>query len=170
MAAFRLWDKAAALATIDEMKGAPGAVLPILHALQEEFGFIHAEVTPMLADALNLSRAEIHGTLSFYHDFRHQLPGSQIVKLCRAEACQANGCERLVDHLQQAYGLAMDKTTADGRLTLETVYCLGNCGLGPSALIDGELIGRVDTALLDDLCDMRPNPRLPENSGREVLR
>ena len=74
MAAFRLWDKAAALATIDEMKGAPGAVLPILHALQEEFGFIHAEVTPMLADALNLSRAEIHGTLSFYHDFRHQLP------------------------------------------------------------------------------------------------
>ncbi len=156
---YKIWDAKTAAAIIAEHKDLPGATLPILHALQEEFGFVHPDCVPEIAEALNLSRAEIHGVITFYHDFRGSLPGRRVVKLCRAEACQSVGCENLVQHLKHEHSVEMDTTSADGNLTVETIYCLGNCALGPSALVDGELIGRVDAALLDDICQMRSNPK-----------
>lgn len=146
------WNREAAESIVDGLKDKPGAMLPILHALQEEFGFIDREAVPLVAEALNLSRAEVHGAITFYHDFRREPAGRHVLKLCRAEACQSMGCERLVAHLGHVHGIAMDATSADGRLTVETVYCLGNCALSPAALLDGELLGRVDEAFLDDLC------------------
>ncbi len=160
MPTYRAWDEATASSIITEMKSLAGATLPILHALQEEFGFIHKDVVPLLAEALNLSRAEVHGTITYYHDFRSELPGRQVLKICRAEACQSVGCEALVTHLDHSHGIKMGSTTGDKRLTVETIYCLGNCALGPSIMLDGEVIGRVDSALLDDICDARPNERI----------
>lgn len=154
MVSYSPWDIAAAQAIIAPLAAREGAMLPILHALQDEFGYIDAEAVALIADALNLSRAEVHGTVSFYHDFRREPAGRKVVKLCRAEACQAVGSERLVGYLQR-HGLALDTTTADGELTLESVYCLGNCALGPSALVDGELIGRLDETRLGALCGCR---------------
>ncbi|TAK48198.1 MAG: formate dehydrogenase subunit gamma [Xanthobacteraceae bacterium] len=155
MVPYSPWDIAAAQAIIAPLAARKGATLPILHALQDEFGYIDAAAIPLIADALNLSRAEVHGTVTFYHDFRSEPPGRKVIKLCRAEACQSVGSERLVAHLKQRHGLALDATTADGELTLETVYCLGNCALGPSALVDGELIGRLDETRLSALCGCR---------------
>ncbi len=160
MTATRAWDPDAGSLIIDELKGLQGATLPILHALQEEFGYIHEASIPLIARALNLSRADVHGVVTFYHDFRSNLPGKHVVKLCRAEACQAMGCEGLVTHLKNEHGVLVDATTADGHLTVETIYCLGNCALGPAALVDGALIGRVDAGLLDDICSGRDNERL----------
>ena len=146
------WDADAARAIIARLSGLDGATLPILHALQEEFGCVPAEAVPLIADALNVSRAEIHGAITFYHDFRDKPAGRRVIKLCRAEACQASGSNELVDHLRTRHGIAIDSTTADGALTVETVYCLGNCALGPSALIDGDLVGRVDANKLSAVC------------------
>ena len=160
MVAFRPWDAAVARSIITSMKTMAGASMPILHALQEEFGFVHDEAVPLIADALNLSKAEIFGTLTYYHEFRREVPGRQILRLCRAEACQSVGCEDLVERLRSVHGIAMGETTADRRLTVETVYCLGNCALGPSIMLDGELIGRADADLLDDICLQRSNERL----------
>ena len=128
-----------------------GAMLPILHALQERFGSIDAAAIPLVAEALNVSRAEVHGVVSFYHDFRTQPAGRHVLKLCRAEACQSMGCEALVEHLAAEHGISMGETTPDGRLTVEAVYCLGNCALSPAAMMDGELIGRVDRDVIDAL-------------------
>jgi formate dehydrogenase subunit gamma len=158
MAAETGWKPDAAQAIIEAGKSAPGALLPILHALQDAFGYIDRSAVPVIAEALNLSRAEVHGVITFYHDFRSAPPGERVLKLCRAESCQAMGCETLVAHLAAQHGIAVDATTTDGRLTVETVYCLGNCALSPAAMLDGELLGRVDAALLDDLC------RLPRGS------
>lgn len=124
---------------------AQGPLLPILHAVRERFGFIDDRAIPVIADVLNLSRAEVHGVVSFYHDFRRAPAGRHVIKLCRAEACQAMGCERVVADLEKA-GLTMNGTTGDGAVTLEAVYCLGNCALSPAALVNGELHGRVDAA------------------------
>lgn len=124
---------------------AGGPLLPILHAVQERFGFIDKRAIPIIAEVLNLSRAEVHGVVSFYCDFRRAPAGRHVIKLCRAEACQAMGCERVAADLETA-GLTMNGTTGDGAVTLETVYCLGNCALSPAALVDGELYGRVDAA------------------------
>jgi len=149
------WDTAAAQAVVDDMKGMPGAMLPILHALQEEFGYVDRAAVPIIAEALNVSRAEVHGVVSFYHEYRNAPAGRRVLKLCRAEACQSMGCEALVEHLRGEHAILVDSTTPDGRLTIETVYCLGNCALSPAALLDGELVGRVDAAFLDDLCEGR---------------
>ncbi len=119
-----------------------GPLLPILHALQARFGYIDERAIPIVADVLNLSRAEVHGVVSFYHDFRRAPAGRHVMKVCRAEACQAMGCEGLVAALAKR-GYAIGKTTADGSATLESVYCLGNCALSPAALIDGRLHGRL---------------------------
>ena len=146
------WNKAAAHAIVTRLSGLEGATLPILHALQEEFGYIDPAAVPLIADALNLSRAEIHGAITFYHDFRDKPAGRRIIKLCRAEACQSVGSDALVDHLHTRHGMTMDTTSTDGALSVETVYCLGNCALGPSALVDGELVGRLDEERLSDLC------------------
>lgn len=152
MAGYPAWDEIEAKAIVTGLAHLEGATLPILHALQEEFGYVDASVVPLIADALNLSRAEIHGTISFYHDFRTAPPPRRVVKLCRAEACQALGCEALVDDLARQHGIGVDGHGHSAEVAVETVYCLGNCALGPSALVDGELIGRVDAALLAELC------------------
>jgi formate dehydrogenase subunit gamma len=121
-----------------------GAALPILHALQEEFGYVPKECDPLIADALNLSRAEVHGVVSFYHDFRRAPAGRHVLKLCRAEACQSAGGITLAERLLGRLGLGWGGTTADGSLTIEAVYCLGLCACGPSALLDGEPMARLD--------------------------
>ncbi len=153
MPGFAAWDDEAASSLIEERKAMPGALLPILHALQERFGYVDAGVVPALAKALNLSRAEVHGVISFYHDFRDRPPGAHVVRLCRAEACQSMGNETLIDHAKQRLGVDFHETTADGRFTLEAVYCLGNCACAPALTIDNKVYGRVDPGRLDQLLD-----------------
>jgi len=157
-----VWQAESARAIIDELKELKGATMPILHALQEEFGYVHDEAVPLIADALNLSQAEVFGTLTYYHDFRREPAGRHVLKVCRAEACQSVGCEALVDHLKDAHGIAMGSTTSDRMLTVETVYCLGNCALGPSLMLDGEVIGRADAGIIDDLVDAAHNGAVGE--------
>jgi formate dehydrogenase subunit gamma len=138
---------------IADLKHLPGATLPILHALQDRFGYVDTAAVPLIADALNLSRAEIHGVVTFYHHFRQAPAGAHVVQLCRAEACQSMGCRELERHAEARLGVAMGGTRADGRATLEAVYCLGNCALSPAVMIDGALHGRVDAARFDELID-----------------
>jgi formate dehydrogenase subunit gamma len=142
------WDGAAAQALIAAEAGRPGALLPVLHALQQAFGHIPEPAIPLVAQALNLSRAEVHGVVSFYHDFRRRPPGRHVVKLCRAEACQAMGGAALAAWLLDRLGLDWGGTTPDGGLTIEPVYCLGLCACAPAALVDGEPVGRLDQAAL----------------------
>jgi formate dehydrogenase subunit gamma len=142
------WNEAEARALIEARRAEPGAMLPILHALQERFGYIDAAAIPLVADALNVSKAETLGVVSFYHDFRRAPVDGAVLKLCRAESCQALGCEDLVVHLRQAHGLEVDGA-GRGALHIETVYCLGHCALSPAALIDGEPVGRLDRGKLD---------------------
>ena len=130
-------------------KGLEGALLPILHAVQAEFGYIPQEVLPTIAKDLNISRAEVHGVVSFYHDFREKPAGRHVIKLCRAEACQAMGADHVAAHVQTALGVAWHETTADGAVTLDPVFCLGLCACAPAAMVDGKLIARVDVARMD---------------------
>jgi formate dehydrogenase subunit gamma len=131
----------------------PGALLPVLHAIQDALGFIPPDAVPRIARALNLSQAEVHGVISFYHDFRHAPPGRHVLKLCRAEACQAMGAEALAARLTARLGIAWRETTPDGALTIEPVYCLGNCALSPALMLDGQLRGRITADGLDGLID-----------------
>jgi formate dehydrogenase subunit gamma len=132
-----------------------GATLPILQALQETFGYIPDAAIPMVADALNLTRAEVYGVVSFYHDFRREPAGHHVLKLCRAEACQSMGGEALAAEVQAALQIGWGETSADHAITLEPVYCLGLCAIAPALLLDGEPVGRLDrgrlTALLEEL-------------------
>ncbi len=130
-----------------------GATLVILHALQKSFGFIPEDVIPMIAEALNLSRAEVFGVAGFYHDFRREPAGRCVVKLCRAEACQSMGAAALAVQAQGKLGITWHGTTPDGAVTLEPAYCFGLCAVAPAAMIDGEVIGRLDPARLDALLD-----------------
>ncbi len=125
------------------------ALLPILHALQHEFRCVPPEAIPLLARALNISKAEVRGTISFYHDFSETPSGRHVIKLCRAEACQASGVERVAAHLERVHQLTPNATVGD--VTLRSVYCLGNCALGPAALIDDMLVGGFDEAAADAL-------------------
>jgi formate dehydrogenase subunit gamma len=143
------WDPEVARERIEELKHLPGATLPILNALQNEFGYIDDAAIPLIADALNLSRAEVVGVAHFYQDYRHEPPGRHILKVCRAEACQSMGCDRLVEHVEASMGASMGKTTADGVFTLENVFCLGNCALSPAMMVDGRLYGRVTPERFD---------------------
>src|ERR1700733_13426326 len=129
----------------------PGSTLVILHALQEAFGYVPEPAIPMIATALNLSRAEIHGVFTFYHDFRHEPAGRHVLKLCRAEACQAAGGDALAARAEAKLGIAIGNTPADNRVTLEPIYCLGLCATAPSAMLDGRIVGRLDEARLDAL-------------------
>lgn len=147
------WDAARAREIIDGLKALPGASLPILHALQEAFGYVPPEAVPLVADALILSRAEVVGILNFYHDFRQEPAGRHTLRVCRAESCQSMGCEALVRHLERRLGIRMGETTPDGALTLETVYCLGNCALSPAMLMDDTLHGRVSRQRADRVVD-----------------
>ena len=143
-AAGRSFDEAAVRAVADEHRHLDGPLLPILHALVERFGYVDEQAIPVVADVLNLSRADVHGVVSFYHDFRREPVGRHIIKICCAEACQSMGSDRVVEKLEKALGIVCGETTPDGHVTLEAVYCLGNCALSPSALIDGKLYGRLD--------------------------
>lgn len=141
--------RAAVDAAIAACRELPGALLPLLHKLQEQLGYVPPASIPPIAKALGLSQADVHGVITFYHDFRTAPPGRHVVKLCRAEACQAMGCQRLEQHVQDRLGITFGQTSADGAVTLEAVYCLGNCALSPSALVEGKLVGRLDEARLD---------------------
>jgi formate dehydrogenase subunit gamma len=134
-------------------RGQRGALLPILHAVQEAFGYVPPEAIPVLADELNLSRADVHGVITFYHDFRSAPAGRTTVRICRGEACQSVGAERLVSHVRDVCGMSLGENSADGSLTVEQVFCLGNCALGPAAQVNGRLQGRVDEAKLSSLLD-----------------
>jgi formate dehydrogenase subunit gamma len=131
------------------MAGQRGTLLPMLHALQEEFGHIPAHAVPIIADALNLSRAEVHGVLSFYHDFRDRPTARHVVKLCRAESCQARGGAVIEDAMAERLGVAMGEERADGKVALEAIYCLGLCAIGPNALIDDRPVARIDAAAVE---------------------
>lgn len=131
----------------------PGPLLQILHAVQDELGCVPPESVPLIADALNLSRAEVHGVISFYHHFRGAPPGNLVVQVCRAEACQAMNGAALAESLRDKLGVEFGATRADGKVTLESVYCLGNCACAPSITVGGKLLGRVDPQGVDALVD-----------------
>jgi formate dehydrogenase subunit gamma len=132
---------------LDAHQGLEGPLLPILHAIQEAFGYVPEVAVPQIAKALMLSKAEVHGVISFYHDFRSAPAGRHVLKLCRAEACQTMGADAVADRIKRALGIDWHETTADGRVTLEPVFCLGLCACGPAAMVDGRLVGRVDESV-----------------------
>jgi len=136
---------------IDRWKHAEGPLLPILNGILREYGYVPREVVPTIAEALNLSRADVFGVVSFYHDYREEAPGRHVLKLCRAEACQSMGGEAVAEKLQQLLGVRFGETSIDGSVTLEPVYCLGLCACAPSAMLDGEVIGRLDDAKAADI-------------------
>jgi formate dehydrogenase subunit gamma len=147
------WSKERVRELVAAHEGERGALLPVLHDLQDAFGHIDRGSIAVVAEHLNLSEAEVLGVLSFYRDFRRGPAGASLVRVCRAEACQAMGAESLISHAQSRLGVAVGGTTADGALTLEQVFCLGNCGLSPAVMIDGEVFGRVDPRRFDELMD-----------------
>jgi formate dehydrogenase subunit gamma len=151
MPAFSPWSAARAAEIIASEAGREGAMLPILHALQAEFGYVDRAAEPMIAEALNLTRAEVHGVVTFYHDFRREPAGRHVLKLCAAEACQAAGGDALAARAEQRLGTPLGTTAPGGSVTLEAVYCLGLCATAPSAMLDGRVIGRLDAARLDVL-------------------
>lgn len=151
MSRFEPWSEERTVEIIAEHKALEGPLMPILHAIQHAFGHVPEETVPVLARELNLSRAEVHGVVTFYHDFRPELPGKHVLKLCRAEACQAMGCDSLVERAEERLGVPCGGTSADGRVTLEAVYCLGLCATAPSAMLDGRIVGRLDEGRLDEL-------------------
>lgn len=151
MAAYEDWTTERAAQVIAEHRHLEGATMPILHALQETFGFVPDPAIPMIAESLNLSRAEVYGVVTFYHDFRRKPPGRHVVKLCAAEACQSMGGAALAAYAQEKLGVDMGETSADGRVTLEPIYCLGLCACAPSALVNSHLMGRLDTAAIDEI-------------------
>jgi formate dehydrogenase subunit gamma len=148
---FAEWEENLARDIIWEHAAEQGAMLPILHALQEKFGCVPEAAVPFVADALNLSRAEVYGVVTFYHDFRRAPAGRHVLKLCRAEACQSMGADSLAARAQSRLGIGWGETTKDGRLTLDAVFCLGLCATAPSAMLDGKLVGRLDPTRLDSM-------------------
>lgn len=129
----------------------PGALLPILHAVQDLVGYIPADAIPQIAEQLNLSRAEVHGVVTYYHHFRQHPVGRHVVQICRAEACQSRGSHTLIAHAQAALGCGFHETSSDGEFTLEPAYCLGQCAVAPSMMIDDAVIGRASPAKFDRL-------------------
>ena len=136
---------------LDAHRGLEGPLLPILHAIQVAFGFVPDSAVPQIAKALMLSKAEVHGVISFYHDFRSAPAGRHVLKLCRAEACQTMGADAVAGRIKAALGIDWHETTPDGRGTLEPVFCLGLCACGPAAMVDGRLIGRCDEGIVAEV-------------------
>ena len=126
-------------------------LVQILRDFVDHYGFISDDMVRLLADELNLSRADVHGVVSFYHDFRRERPGAHVIRICQAEACQAMGSRALTDHAESTLGIQLHATTANDSITLEPAYCLGNCACSPAVMIDDEVHGKVDNALLDQL-------------------
>ncbi|MCM2563563.1 formate dehydrogenase subunit gamma [Lutimaribacter sp. EGI FJ00015] len=129
---------------LSDLEGLEGPLLPILHALQDEFGFVPQQAVPLIAERLNLGKAEVAGVISFYHDFRAAPAGRRVLRVCRAEACQSMGGNELAQRLQERLGIGWGETTPDGAVTLEPVYCLGLCACAPAVQVDGDLLGRAD--------------------------
>lgn len=136
---------------ITSLRAVPGGLLPILRAIQDELGYVPPEAVPVIADGLNLSRAEVYGVISFYHDFRSEPPGRHVVHVCRAESCQALGAEALLAHACERLGVEGHGTSADGAVTLEPIYCLGNCALSPAVMVDRRVYGRMSRERLDTM-------------------
>jgi formate dehydrogenase subunit gamma len=153
MPAFESWNAERGGAIIAAHAQEEGAALPILHALQEAFGYIPREAVPMVASVLNLSRAEVHGIVTFYHDFRDTPPGTHVLKLCGAEACQSMGAELLAEAMRKKLQLGWGETAPDGSVTLERVFCLGLCACAPAAMLDGKVYGALDEQKLTRLLD-----------------
>jgi len=151
MSVYEPWEPKRGAEIIAEHTHLEGATLVILHALQEAFGYVPQPAIPMVAEALNLSRAEVHGVFTFYHDFRHKPAGKHVLKLCRAEACQAAGGDAVAARAEATLGIAIGNTTPDDRVTLEPIYCLGLCATAPSAMLDGRVVGMLDEARIDAL-------------------
>ncbi|WP_421997264.1 formate dehydrogenase subunit gamma [Reyranella sp.] len=145
------WSETQAAEIIDRHAARDGALLPILHDIQSAFGCVPPPAVPFVAEALNLTRAEVHGVVSFYHDFRERPAGRHVLKLCRAEACQSVGGEALARRILDHFGVDWEGTTADGRVTVEATYCLGLCASGPSALLDGQPLGRLTPSSIADI-------------------
>lgn len=139
------------LSIVAAMKDAEGPLLPILHEIQAEFGYVPQDSLPVIARELNLSRAEVHGVVSFYHDFRDHPTGRHVLRLCRAEACQSMGADAVAERVKALLGIDFHQTTLDGAVTLEPVYCLGLCSCAPSAMLDGEVHGRLDATAAAEL-------------------
>jgi formate dehydrogenase subunit gamma len=156
------------ISIVNTMLTMPGALLPILHAIQDKLGYIPTESLPLVAEGLNLSRAEVHGVVSFYHYFRSTPPGNHTVQICRAESCQAMGSRALEAHVKQALDIDYQQTTADGEITLEPVYCLGNCACSPAIRIGDEVHGHVDTDKFDQLVSDLRTQVLELKLGGEV--
>ncbi|MCA2409794.1 formate dehydrogenase subunit gamma [Rhizobium leguminosarum bv. viciae 248] len=131
-------------AIVADLRFLEGPLLPILHKVQQEFGYVPQEALPVIAEELNLSRAEVHGVVTFYHDYRDHPAGRHVLKLCRAEACQSMGGDALAERVKALLGIDFHQTTLDGGVTLEPVYCLGLCACAPAAMLDGEVYGRVN--------------------------
>ena len=142
------------VSVINDYRGLEGPLLPILHGLQEEFGYVPQGSLPVIAEALNISRAEVYGVVSFYHDFRKYPAGRHVLKLCQAEACQSMGSDAVAAKVKQALGIGFHETTKDGAVTLEPVYCLGLCACSPSAMLNGEVIGRVDDDKIEEMLEV----------------
>ena len=138
---------------VSELKAKPGALLPILHAVQEELGYVPESAIAIIASELNLTRAEVHGVVTFYHDFRSHPAGKHIVKICQAESCQSVGSARLTTHARERLDIDFHQTTADRSCSLEPVYCLGNCALSPSVMVDNEVFGRVNEQRFDEILE-----------------
>lgn len=145
--------RAAVLEVTDRLKDLPGALLPVLHGVQEALGYVPEDAVPLIAREMNLSRADVHGVISFYHFFRSHPSGRRVIYVCRAESCQAMGAVTLEKHIKQRLGVDFHQTTADGAYTLEPVYCLGNCACSPAIMVDDELQGRVTPARFDAWLD-----------------
>ncbi|MFP5077534.1 formate dehydrogenase subunit gamma [Rhizobium sp. YIM 134829] len=141
------------LSIVAEHQGLEGPLLPILHGVQQAFGHVPDEAVPVIAQALNLSRAEVHGVVTFYHDYRTHPAGRHVLKLCRAEACQSMGADRLAEQVKAALGIDFHGTTPDGAVTLEPVFCLGLCSTAPAAMLDGAVHGRLDAQRVGDLLE-----------------
>jgi formate dehydrogenase subunit gamma len=149
LADYEPWNEDRAQSIIASHAGEEGATLPILHDLQAAFGCVPAEAVPLVAHALNLTRAEVHGVVSFYHDYRRHKPGRHVLHLCRAEACQALGCDSLAEQVRSRLNIGWHETTSDGAVTLEPVFCLGLCAIGPAALLDGQPLARLDARRIE---------------------
>ncbi|MCQ0987803.1 formate dehydrogenase subunit gamma [Jiella sp. LLJ827] len=148
-----MYDADEAAEIIGSLKGLEGPLLPILHALQERFGHISDEAVRQIAGELNLTRAEVYGVVTFYHDFHKEPHGRHVLKVCRAEACQAAGSDAVADALEKALGIKFGETTGDGQVTLEAVYCLGLCATAPSAMLDRRIVGRLNEAKIGKLVE-----------------
>lgn len=141
--------RVAVLEVTAKLKDMPGALLPILHGVQDALGYVPEEAVPLIAREMNLSRADVHGVVSFYHYFRQRPAGRHVIHLCRAESCQAVGALTLEQHIKRRLDVDFHQTTADGAYTLEPVYCLGNCACSPAMMVDGELKGRMTPERFD---------------------